>query len=66
MITVREGSKNREFFKTHAEFGSARATVPEWLQLDQEAMVGRVVGPPARADLETVINEQLIVEYYSR
>lgn len=66
VLTVRDGSKSREFFKDHAEFGSARHHVPEWLQLDEEAMTGRVVGLPSRGDLETLINEQLIVEYYSR
>lgn len=66
VITVRDGSKNLEFFKSHAEFGSSRQAVPSWLELDQESMTGRVVGHPSRGDLETVINEQLIVEWYSR
>lgn len=66
VITVRPGSKNREFFKNQAEFGSPRQAIPEWLQLDAEAMTGRIVGQPGRSDLETTINEQLIVEYYSR
>jgi small subunit ribosomal protein S4 len=66
VITVRSGSKNREFFKSQAEFGSARQEVPKWLDIEQESMTGRVVGLPARGDLETLINEQLIVEYYSR
>lgn len=66
ILTVRPGSKNREFFKNHAEFGSSRQAVPDWLQLDQESMTGRMVGSPSRADLETTVNEQLIVEYYSR
>jgi small subunit ribosomal protein S4 len=66
VVTVRDGSKNREFFKTQAEFESARASLPEWLQLDRESMAGTVVGLPSRSDLETLINEQLIVEYYSR
>jgi len=29
-------------------------------------MTGKVVGSPSRGDLEALINEQLIVEYYSR
>lgn len=66
IVTVREGSKKREFFKNQAEFGSSRQAVPDWLQLDQEAMTARVVGPPGRTDMETLLNEQLIVEYYSR
>jgi small subunit ribosomal protein S4 len=66
VVTVREGSKNREFFKGAAEFGSARHSVPDWLELDDKNMTGKVTGVPERADLETMINEQLIVEYYSR
>jgi len=66
VITVRAGSKNREFFKSQAEFGSSRQSVPDWLELDQTSMTGRVLGVPGRADSETLINEQLIVEYYSR
>ena len=66
VITVRAGSKSREFFKSQAEFGSARHEVPKWLELEQASMSGRVVGLPSRSDLETLINEQLIVEYYSR
>lgn len=66
VITVRDGSKNREFFKNDAEFGSGRHSVPEWLDLDEKNMTGRITGLPARGDLEALVNEQLIVEYYSR
>jgi small subunit ribosomal protein S4 len=67
VVTVRAGSKNREFFKSHAEFGSSRQQVPNWLELDQQSMTGRITGLPSRGDIgETLINEQLIVEYYSR
>lgn len=66
VITVREGSKNREFFKNSAEFGSGRHSVPEWLELDEKNLMGKVLSLPSRGDLETLLNEQLIVEYYSR
>lgn len=39
-------------------------TLPEWLE--RKAMVGRVVRVPAREEMEKMVNEQLIVEYYSR
>jgi small subunit ribosomal protein S4 len=65
-LTVRPGSMNREYFRNQAAFDSARHSVPEWLQLDESAMVGRVVGLPGAGDAETLINQQLIVEYYSR
>lgn len=39
-------------------------TLPEWLE--RKATVGKVLKLPAREDMEKAVNEQLIVEYYSR
>lgn len=40
------------------------STLPEWL--DRKATVGKVLRIPNREEMEQSINEQLIVEYYSR
>jgi len=40
--------------------------VPAWLLADPEALIGRVVAAPARADIQAPIDEQMIVEFYSR
>ena len=40
--------------------------VPAWLLADHEALVGRVVREPHRDEIQTPVDEQLIVEYYSR
>jgi small subunit ribosomal protein S4 len=40
--------------------------VPDWLSLDAKNLSGTVVRLPERAEMEQVIDEQLIVEYYSR
>ena len=40
--------------------------VPVWLSLDPGAFSGKVVALPARDQIDTDVNEQLIVEYYSR
>lgn len=40
------------------------ATLPEWLE--RQATVGKVLRIPARSEMEQAVNEQLIVEYYSR
>src|SRR5206468_2434618 len=40
--------------------------LPEWLELDSEGMSGRVVSIPTRASIAVPINEQLIVELYSK
>jgi small subunit ribosomal protein S4 len=42
------------------------ARVPAWLLVDQEALVGRVVREPHRDEIQAPVDEQLIVEFYSR
>jgi small subunit ribosomal protein S4 len=41
-------------------------TVPSWVEIDKEHQVGRVIGDPVREELTLPIQEQLIVELYSR
>ncbi|HEX2915047.1 MAG TPA: 30S ribosomal protein S4 [Chloroflexia bacterium] len=64
-IAVKENSKGKEYFKIAAET-VGKTDVPGWLNLDARNLSGRVVNIPARADLDVVLDEQLIVEYYSR
>jgi small subunit ribosomal protein S4 len=64
-ITVRDGSRKRTYFKERSERLDEGA-VPNWLSLDAKTMTARVLKVPARDDIETTLNEHLIVEYYSR
>jgi small subunit ribosomal protein S4 len=64
-ITVRDGSRKRTYFKERAERLDEGAA-PNWLSLDAKTMTARVLKVPARDDIETTLNEHLIVEYYSR
>jgi small subunit ribosomal protein S4 len=64
-ITVRGGSRKRTYFKTVAEVAGNR-TAPEWLQRDLKSLTASMVRPPERRDVDLSINEQLVVEYYSR
>ena len=41
-------------------------TLPTWLEIDVENKTGRVVGDPVREELTLPIQEQLIIELYSR
>ncbi len=41
-------------------------SIPVWLSLDAEAVVGRVLSEPTRSDIDSTIDDHLIVEYYSR
>jgi small subunit ribosomal protein S4 len=64
-IAVRPEHINDEYFKV-VQINIGRKDIPSWLTLDPATLAGRVVTLPARTDLDVNINEQLIVEYYSR
>lgn len=65
-IVIREHSKGTEYFKKLDDVSPAPATHPEWVKVDRKKVSFKVVGSPTREDAEPDINEQLIVEYYSR
>lgn len=63
VIEVRPESRQKARFKEMAE---ATRGVPAWLEVSSEAMKGTVVRLPNREEVDTPVQEQLIVEYYSR
>ncbi|MDQ2840028.1 MAG: 30S ribosomal protein S4 [Acidobacteriota bacterium] len=65
-ITLHPSSRKTEFFESGAALGSQRAQPPQWVQVDTTAMAGRILALPQRTDVDALISEQLIVEYYSR
>lgn len=65
-IVVRPQSRNAAYFKTLQESNTSRSRVPAWVQFDMTSLSGQVVAMPRREDAEQGIQEQLIVEYYSR
>jgi small subunit ribosomal protein S4 len=64
-ISVRDGSKKRTYFKGLAAEAENR-TPAEWVARDLEALSGSVVRLPERSEIDGNLDEQLIVEYYSR
>ena len=62
---MREKSKKLTYFKERAK-ELERKAVPEWMSLDPVSMSGRILNLPRREDIDLSLNEQLIVEYYSR
>ncbi|MGQ9849595.1 MAG: 30S ribosomal protein S4 [Aggregatilineaceae bacterium] len=66
VITVREGSRHRTYFKELKAYMQDRPAAPEWLQVDPVALQGTVLRMPERRDIDFPLKEQLIVEYYSR
>jgi len=66
VIEVREKSRNNPAILA-ARDATAHAPSPNWLEVDREAMRGRVIALPQREDLVQIqVNERLIVELYSK
>ncbi len=64
-ISVRESSNKLGMLEIAKDFASHQAP-PAWLEVDRDAYKGRVVSLPTRNDINLPINEQLIVELYSK
>ena len=64
-IRVREGSKNLTLVEVARDFASHQNT-PAWLQIDGAALSGKIIALPKREDVNLPVNEQLIVELYSK
>lgn len=64
-IQIREGSRKNEQIRRAVETASGRG-IPAWLQLDAEQFRGTVLDAPRREDIRLPIQEQLIVELYSK
>jgi len=64
-IAVRPGSSALTYFKDLPPLAEKR-TSPAWLTRDMGQMIGAVSRLPDRPEIEGTLNEQLIVEYYSR
>ena len=64
-ISVREKSRKNEFIRASVESARGRG-IPNWLDLDAESFTGKVLALPTREDIKLPVEEQLIVELYSR
>jgi len=65
ILTVHKESHRKPYFKAIEQQLDERR-VPRWLSLDPAGLSGQVLQSPAREDIDVSLNEQLIVEYYSR
>jgi ribosomal protein S4 len=67
VLEVREKSVKSEYFKNLENTVAASGVQPlSWLKTDAKKMRIEITGTPKREEAEAGINEQLIVEYYSR
>lgn len=65
-LTLRSRSVKSGYFTQLDDVSPAPSETPGWLKVDRKKVSVEVTGVPARTDAEPDINEQLIVEYYSR
>jgi len=65
VVQVRETSKDSPKFQEIKD-QAAYKTPPEWLSVDVDNLTGSVLAYPTREQIDTAVNEQLIVELYSR
>ena len=63
VIAVKESKKDNAMFK---ELRGAKIVMPKWVEFDTENFVGKVLANPTREDIDLTINEQLIIEHYSK
>ena len=65
VVTVEENSRKKTYWKEVVDVAEKRVS-PLWLERDARGLYGRVMRLPERAEIDGNLNEQLIVEYYSR
>ena len=65
VIEVRETPATRQLATKSLESAQVRP-VPSWINFTREAFKGQVVRIPTRDEIQPIVNEQLIVEFYSR
>jgi small subunit ribosomal protein S4 len=64
-IAIREGSLKLAVLEQAKEFASHQ-NAPTWMEIDRDNYKGRVVSLPKREEIQQPVNEQLIVELYSK
>ncbi|MBD5606186.1 MAG: 30S ribosomal protein S4 [Candidatus Eremiobacteraeota bacterium] len=65
VITLGDRAKKSDVFQANAEYAKNRPH-PEWLELDETELAIKGGSLPSREQIDTPVDEQLIVEYYSR
>jgi len=64
-VTIREASRKLPLLEQAKEF-AAHGNAPTWLEIDRDNYRGKVLALPKREDIQLPVNEQLIVELYSK
>lgn len=63
VIAIKENKKENTMFK---ELRGAKIVMPKWVEFDTNTLIGKIIDSPKREDVDLNINEQLIIELYSK
>lgn len=63
VIAVKDNKKENAIF---TDLKGAQITMPKWVEFNTDTLVGKVVAKPTREDIDLTIQENLIVELYSK
>ena len=64
-VAIKDKPKSRQLALRNLELTQI-VPVPDWLTVDRDALKGKVAHIPSREEMQPIVNEQLIVELYSR
>jgi small subunit ribosomal protein S4 len=64
-VSIRENSKKLTVLEMAKEYAS-HGTMPNWLEVDRDNYKAKILSLPKREDIQLPVNEQLIVELYSK
>ena len=65
VVSICEKSRGSEKLKAVVEANSARP-VPQWIDVNRDQLTAKVIALPTRDQIEAPVDEQLIVEFYSK
>lgn len=63
VVAIKENKRDNAIFK---ELRGAKLVTPKWVEFNTETLEGKVLDNPERSDIDLSINEQLIIELYSK
>jgi len=64
-VSIKAGERSKRLAVKFLDQTSA-VTAPDWLSVDKDNLTGSVVRIPSREEINPIVNEQLVVELYSR
>ena len=65
VVAVKENKRGNKYFEAFKQTEHSN-NVPKWLEFDAEKLEGKVIALPKREDIDLQIQEQMIVELYSK